>query len=259
MGSTHVFALTSGPSAPEFSGFSTIGTNEMVDPFTGDFSYNIPLFELPGPNGGYPFNLSYAAGSGMDDEASWVGLGWTLSSGAINRQLRGYPDEFAGDLVHNTVSMVPSITVGVQAGMGIEVAGFPLNASNSLGIYNNNLNGPGYSLSADFGLSEVAKSPQVGANLGLNFDSNEGGTVGMGFSYGSESFQAGLNGAYNSRSGLSSLGLTSSVVNDPNRDPVGNVSVYGSVCRFLLPILPTFHRTLFPCCIKVFQQQSNWG
>lgn len=209
LGSGQLLALTSGPSAPEFSRFSAIGTNEMVDPFTGDFSYTIPLFELPGPNGGYPFTLSYAAGAQMDDEASWVGLGWTLSPGAINRQLRGYPDEFAGDLVHNTVSMVPSVTVGVQAGMGIEIAGFPLTVGGGLGIYNNNLNGPGYSISADFGLSGVIKSSQIGANLGLDFDSNEGGTVGMGFSYGAESFQFGLNGVYNSRSGLSSLGLSS--------------------------------------------------
>src|SRR6478736_10235402 len=68
-------ALTSGPTQPEVQGFQPAGTSDMVDLFSGDFSYNIPLFELPGPNGGYPFNLAYQAGIGMDAEASWVGLG----------------------------------------------------------------------------------------------------------------------------------------------------------------------------------------
>ncbi|WP_192350840.1 hypothetical protein [Algoriphagus sp. Y33] len=262
MGSTRVFALTSGPSAPEFRGFSAIGTNEMVDPFTGDFSYNIPLFELPGPNGGYPFTLSYAAGSQMDDEASWVGLGWILSSGAINRQLRGYPDEFAGDLIHNTVSMVPSVTVGVQAGLGLEVIGFPIfkvKPSLGLGIYNNNLNGPGYSISADFGLSEVAKSPQVGANLGLNFDSNEGGTVGMGFSYGSESFQAGMNGVYNSKSGLSSIGLTSIIPMAESESTKETIGSGTSVTSFSFAHPSYFPQNPFPMLHKSFSATVKVG
>ncbi len=53
------YALTSGPSQPEVQAFQPVGATEMVDLFSGDFSYNVPLFELPGPNGGYPFNLSY--------------------------------------------------------------------------------------------------------------------------------------------------------------------------------------------------------
>src|ERR1700749_828281 len=72
-------ALTNGPSQPEVQSFEPVGTTDMVDLFTGDFNYNIPLFELPGPNGGYPFNLSYHSGIGMDQEASWVGLGWNLN------------------------------------------------------------------------------------------------------------------------------------------------------------------------------------
>ncbi|MDR7130068.1 hypothetical protein J2X69_002415 [Algoriphagus sp. 4150] len=266
MGSTQVFALTSGPFAPEFRGFSAIGTNEMVDPFTGDFSYNIPLFELPGPNGGYPFTLSYAAGSQMDDEASWVGLGWTLSSGAINRQLRGYPDEFAGDLIHNTVSMVPSVTVGVQAGLGLEVIGFPIfkvKPTLGLGIYNNNLNGPGYSISADFGLSEVAKSPQVGANLGLNFDSNEGGTVGMGFSYGAESFQAGMNGVYNSKSGLSSLGLSANYLytkeNDSGEKESRAIGTWNNAFALTFAHPSYFPQNPFPMLHKSFSATVKVG
>ena len=91
------YALTSGPTQPEHVQFAPIGADNSVDLFSGDFSYNIPLFSLPGPDGGYPFNLTYQAGVGMEEEASWVGLGWNLTPGAINRQMRGLPDEFKGD------------------------------------------------------------------------------------------------------------------------------------------------------------------
>ena len=37
------YALTSGPSQPEVQSCEPIGTTQMVDPFTGDFVYNIPL------------------------------------------------------------------------------------------------------------------------------------------------------------------------------------------------------------------------
>lgn len=68
--------------------------SELVDPFTGQFRYSIPVVDLPGPNGsGYSMSLNYTSGVKPDDEASWVGLGWELSPGAINRQVRGVPDD----------------------------------------------------------------------------------------------------------------------------------------------------------------------
>src|SRR5687768_4947635 len=118
-----VYALTSGPTQPEVQAFQPAGTTDMVDLFTGNFSYNIPLFELPGPNGGYPFNLGYQAGIGMDQEASWVGLGWSLNPGAINRQMRGFPDEFKADTVKTKLSVKPSITMGLGAGGSVELFG----------------------------------------------------------------------------------------------------------------------------------------
>src|ERR1700704_4260355 len=69
------FALTSGPSQPEMKGFEPIGNSDMVDLFSGDFSYNIPLMDV----GGYPVNLAYHSGASMDDEATWVGYGWGLN------------------------------------------------------------------------------------------------------------------------------------------------------------------------------------
>jgi len=90
------YALTAGPTAPEFSSFEPVDTTDMVNLATGDFVYNTPLLEIPGPEGGYPLSLSYHAGIKLDQEASWVGLGWTLNPGAINRTVDGYADDNAG-------------------------------------------------------------------------------------------------------------------------------------------------------------------
>ena len=112
-------ALTSGPAQPEFQSFQQIGSSNMVDLFTGDFNYNIPLCEI----GGYPLNIVYNANPGMDDEASWVGLGWTLNPGSINRQLRGLPDDFKGDKITKEFNIAPDKTVGVSFGPGFEFYG----------------------------------------------------------------------------------------------------------------------------------------
>ena len=87
------YALTAGPSAPEFSSFEPVDTTDMVNMATGDFVYNMPLLEVPGPEGGYPLSLSYHAGIKPAQEASWVGLGWTLNPGAINRVVNGASDD----------------------------------------------------------------------------------------------------------------------------------------------------------------------
>ena len=89
------YALTGGPSQPEFSSFTPIGTSDMVDLTSGDFNYNIPIMDV----GGYPINLAYNSGVTMDQEASWTGLGWNLNVGQINRSVRGLPDDFKGDVI----------------------------------------------------------------------------------------------------------------------------------------------------------------
>src|ERR1700749_46251 len=79
---TVALALTGGPSQPEMQAFEPIGTTNMVDLSSGSFTYNIPLMDVEG----YPINLSYHSGITMDQEASWVGLGWNINPGEINRQ-----------------------------------------------------------------------------------------------------------------------------------------------------------------------------
>src|SRR5688500_10647503 len=90
------YALTGGPSSPEATSFEPIDTTDLVNVATGDLAYNFPLIEVPGPSGGYPLSLSYHAGIMPNEEASWVGLGWTVNPGAISRTVNGYADDQLG-------------------------------------------------------------------------------------------------------------------------------------------------------------------
>jgi len=201
------YGLTSGPSQPEVQSFEPAGTTEMVDVFSGDFTYNIPLFELPGPNGGYPFNLAYHAGIGMEQEASWTGVGWSLNPGSVSRQMRGLPDEFNGDALETKTSMKPNVTVGLGAGANVEIVGAdPLKASVGFSVYNNNYKGVGYSLDASLGFSAATSSGHTaGIGLGVNLDSQEGIDLNPTLSSSSKLGDFTLGVGYNSRQGLKAM------------------------------------------------------
>jgi hypothetical protein len=161
------FALTSGPAQPEMASFQQAGVSDMVDLFTGDFKYNIPLMDVDG----YPLNLAYNSGVGMDDEASWVGLGWNLNVGAVNRQLRGLPDDFGGDEVVNEFSQKPKITIGGSVFLKPEFKGGLGNISGSfsLGVFNDNYTGIGATIGANAGLTiGLANGGSGTSGLGLN-------------------------------------------------------------------------------------------
>lgn len=205
-----------GPTQPEASSFTPIGVTDMVDPFTGDFKYNIPLMDIEG----YPINIAYNSGVTMDQEASWVGLGWNLNAGAITRSLRGVPDDFSGDLVQKEQNTKPSFNLSVDAGLSGEVFGFELgNLTGSLslnaGLSFNNYTGFGSSisigpsfdlgkhlggeLSAGFSLSGSSENgASFAPNISLSYTENVSkyrdikrtGTIGT---------------AFNSRAGLQSL------------------------------------------------------
>ena len=67
----------------------------------------------------------------MEDEASWVGLGWNLSRGAINRNIRGMPANFYGEQIKHTTS---NFGGSVEADVELYGVGF----SASLAIKYNN-------------------------------------------------------------------------------------------------------------------------
>lgn len=164
------YALTGGPAQPESQGFTPIGVSDMVDPFTGDFSYNIPLLSVDG----YPINLSYSGNIGMDQEASWVGLGWSLNPGAVNRTVRGLPDDFNGEQVVETTNLKPQRTLSLSAQLDPELFGFPINKK-IMGALTfapsfsfNNYTGIGIGLNAGVEFSKTVKGDKT-AKLGIEF------------------------------------------------------------------------------------------
>ncbi len=182
IGLNSLYAQDGGPTQPEVHSFEPIGTNQMVDLFTGDFTYNIPLFNIPGPDGGYPINLAYHSGIQMEQEASWVGLGWNINVGTINRQVRNLPDDFgnsAEDVIKIKTDMNPDWTVGVGAGFSPELVGFdgPVAINNvSASIYYNNYRGIGYQI----GIGLDPKIPGLSVlpgDLGFNLSLDSQGGV----------------------------------------------------------------------------------
>jgi hypothetical protein len=214
-----VYALTSGPAQPEAQSFQPAGVSDMVDLQTGDFKYNIPLMDVDG----YPLNLSYQSGAGMEDEASWVGLGWTLNTGAINRQVRGVPDDMSGDLVETDHYTKPMVTIGGNFSSKTEVFGnalFKVGGSLSVGVYSNNYTGYGVQLSANAGVSPAGSIGGLftgSLGLGVTSDSQKGVDVSPYASlaiYDNATSKAvehqGLSASlgYNTRSGMKSLSLS---------------------------------------------------
>ncbi|HEX2956966.1 MAG TPA: hypothetical protein VHO70_09035, partial [Chitinispirillaceae bacterium] len=88
------FSLTSGPTQPDYSGFKSSNADGLVDLLSGDLSYTVPLAEVPGPEFSLPLTLGYTSGVQLEQEATWVGLGWSLSPGAISRNMNRYPDDY---------------------------------------------------------------------------------------------------------------------------------------------------------------------
>lgn len=155
-------ALTGGPAQPEFGSFTPAGTSDMVDLSSGDMNYNIPLMDV----GGYPLNLAYSSGVGMDDEASWVGLGWNLSVGQINRSVRGLPDDFKGDEMTYENNIKPNVTVGV--GFKFTTGIFGVSAD---GLQNDSLGNVSYGVTVSYNNYQgFTMQPSIGvqASLGDN-------------------------------------------------------------------------------------------
>jgi hypothetical protein len=219
---TVALALTHGPSQPEMESFEPVGTTQMVDPFTGDFNYNIPLLTVPGPNGGYPINMSYHGGIGMDQEASWVGLGWNINAGEISRQMRGLPDDFNGDVVHKEMSMRPNRTLAIGFNLPIELWGLDLtkNLTGSYQLLWNNYKGVGMAMNLSLHTSAAKSNGDSklfggGVSLSNNSLSGTGSQLTASVSYTGDGNDR--NGKYqlgatlSSLDGLKSLNLSASV------------------------------------------------
>ncbi|WP_207516017.1 hypothetical protein [Longitalea luteola] len=258
-----VYGLTSGPSQPEMKGFEPVGNSDMVDLFTGDFTYNIPLLDV----GGYPVNLAYHSGSGMDEEASWVGLGWSLNTGSVNRQLRGLPDDFNGaDKQERELSMKEHITTAGKFAVTLDLLGFPVNKVKkkrkkkklnlsltlSAGVKIDNYRGVGAEIGANVGTTltdfvageltqkkeDSATGNRMGLSVGLNLNSMDGATVPINARIinnhlinkdKGQSISSSVGFGYNSRAGLAGMTLGGSfraynVIRDEKNLTASNVT-----------------------------------
>nr|WP_298924921.1 hypothetical protein [uncultured Allomuricauda sp.] len=243
-----LFASNNGPNAPEAGSFEPVDATDMVNLVTGDLSYVLPLLNVPSPEGGYPLSLAYHAGIAMDQEASWVGLGWNLNPGAINRGVNGHPDDWGktsfneffydegfqenyysfsiGAGINNAVS----VGLGASWGSNKSLGGF---VSASVGFKETPLSvnarlGTGGTSSFGIGARYGNFNASIGTNgVGLNYGVKTGGntTLGVGLNY---NYSAGLSGSISSRTstrtGAGSWGLG---VNFTSKGASGNVSVDG--------------------------------
>lgn len=226
-----VFALTGGPSQPEVQSFEPVGTSDMVDTFSGDFTYNIPLMDVDG----YPINISYHSGITMDQEASWVGLGWNINPGVINRGMRGIPDDFDGDTIEHQYNMKPNVTFGLSGDASLELFGseqLNIGAHFGIGIRYNNYTGPALEktigASMSFKSGEGGKGPFTGG-LGIDVvSSSDNGlsispSANFGLRISKVNYGLSANTSFNSRTGVQTLTIKNSVnadVNDPFRYPI---------------------------------------
>lgn len=206
-------ALTAGPSQPEFQGFTPLATTSLVDPFSGDFSYNIPLLEIDG----YPLNLVYRATSNIEEEGSWVGYGWNVNVGTLNRMVRGLPDDMFNDDIKTYqniktrevksvgVSFEPSFSVqaGISDGIGVSAG---VTATMGFTKDDDNYTGEAVGVSVGAGVyAGVNAGPfSVSANAGVTLSANSGsgGTISTyaGFNAGlamNEYFSVGLGRSVN--------------------------------------------------------------
>lgn len=208
-----------GPTQPETQGFHSAGNTNLVNLFTGDFSYTLPLMDVDG----YPLTMGYNSGVSMDEEASWVGLGWTLNPGSVNRNMRGLPDDFNGeDVIKKEVNVKENKTLGVSTGFNMEIAGFPKSilgggAGVQVGIFHNSYKGWGLEYGLNVSLSGGAKGMgKFTAGLSLPNNSQEGLTLSPSLSYSTTEKQNvtdngayggvfTIGGGYNARSGMKAL------------------------------------------------------
>ncbi|CAL2093963.1 RHS repeat domain-containing protein [Tenacibaculum sp. 190524A05c] len=122
-----------GPNAPEAAAFEPVDATDMVNLLTGDFTYVLPLLNVPSPEGGYPLALSYHAGIAVEQEASWVGLGWSLNPGAINRSVVGIPDDWKGKRKYSVINDPGGVSKSYSGGVSVGWGGEGLNTS--IGLY----------------------------------------------------------------------------------------------------------------------------
>ena len=191
-----------GPNVPEAASFEPVDATDMVNLVTGDLSYVLPLLNVPSPEGGYPIALSYHAGIAMEQEASWVGLGWSLNPGTINRGVNGYPDDWGKTNVNeffydagwtdDYYDFSAGLTINEAVSVGL---GLSWGSNQSLGGY----------VSASIGFKGGKGTGSVGFKVGTSGVSINGGFAGFNANVGTSG--VGIGYGFSKEDSDSSLGI----------------------------------------------------
>lgn len=197
---TNMFASNNGPKSPEAASFEPVDSTDMVNLLTGQYSYVLPLLNVPSPEGGYPLALGYHAGISLDQEASWSGLGWNLNPGAIDRSVNGYPDDYNASHLNEFFydeggqQYASFVSVGYSCGASSVGLGFNWGSNQALG-----------------GFVSIGVGPSVGeAGLGVNMTAGtNGSSIGVGAYAGGLSIGVNIDsdGVADVRAGINSNGL----------------------------------------------------
>ncbi|MBC7382853.1 MAG: hypothetical protein H7296_07625, partial [Bacteroidia bacterium] len=229
------YGLSGGPSQPEFQSFEPMGTSEMVNLPSGEFTYNIPLMDVSG----YPINIAYHSGITADMEATNVGLGWNINPGVINRNVRAIPDDFNGteDAVEKQFNMKPNVTAGANVALSFELFGLEAKKikaglSVSLGVFYNSYWGMGCEYGLSPAISAGSKSGgKLTASIGLHTNSQSGADFSPNLSYSKTvddkgahaiSLGGGVGLQVNSREGLKALSISATATRSLDRSSKAN-------------------------------------
>lgn len=217
-----------GPTQPETESFHSVNSDNMVNLFSGDFSYSIPLVDV----GGYPISIGYNSGITMDQEASWTGLGWNINPGSITRNVRGLPDDFNGtDYISKVMSIKKNKTIGVDGSFGAKIFGTPIKFTANLGMYYNNYRGWGMEQGINASIRSGSKADgPLTASLGISQNTQGGLSISPGISlslyqkgtneYGGFSGNVSTSLAFNTRSGMKALQFSAGVAKYQHFDKI---------------------------------------
>lgn len=226
-------ALTNVPQ-PETSSFEPVDATDMVNLLTGDFTYNIPIIDVPGPEGGYPLSLFYHADLSPEQEASWAGLGWNINPGAINRHKNGMPDDWKEKTINSITWLGKKSVTDWSASLGFSGLGGNQSLGAGLSVnWNSNTGlGGGVYLSAripetQLGVGVSAGTDGVGLNVGYNLGNHVQAGVGVGYSFDAGAY-GGASASY-SKIQKGKLGQNASIgISLSSYGVSGAVSTYGS-------------------------------
>ncbi len=98
------------PPSPEAVALGKYG-NFPVSNYSGTPNISIPIYQIQSRDLSVPISLSYhASGIKVNEEASWVGLGWTLQAGGvISRSVMGVDDFASNSGSYHNNAQIPDI------------------------------------------------------------------------------------------------------------------------------------------------------